>query len=163
MAKVGIAWATTLINTSFPAHDKNFSFHPWILFHTQSFKYAKALVFYFPTCTGNPKYSLVVSHGICSTSQTSSMFLVLILVLKRIANLDLLIICRPEHHSYRSRMCCSCVASSLFAWTKIKESSAKTRREMFGAAWHTLTHEIRLSCSALFSNAEKPSKHKRKR
>jgi hypothetical protein len=53
---VGIACATDLIKTSFPAADNNISSHPWTLFQTRSFKYLKAPLTDVPTSKGIPKY-----------------------------------------------------------------------------------------------------------
>jgi len=56
MAKVGIAYATALMRTSFPACDSNFSFHPWIFPHTLSFIKFKLALLFCPTIAGRPKY-----------------------------------------------------------------------------------------------------------
>ena len=74
-AKVGIACAHALIQTSFPAFERNLSFQPWIRFQILSFRYAKVWVRDLPTYAGNPRYfSVFASALICSSSSTSFLY-----------------------------------------------------------------------------------------
>ena len=56
MVYVGIAWATTLINTSLPALANIFSFHPTNFLRSFSLISLKVFLLFFPTKEGNPKY-----------------------------------------------------------------------------------------------------------
>lgn len=56
MMYVGMAWSTTLINTSFLAHDNVFSPHPLILFQTRCMLTLKNSFLDFSMTDGIPKY-----------------------------------------------------------------------------------------------------------
>ena len=53
---VGIAWITDLSNTSLPALDRSFSFHPCPFFQIRSLMHAKTAFFDLPIIVGNPRY-----------------------------------------------------------------------------------------------------------
>lgn len=59
IAKVGIAWAHALINTSLPTFE-NLSIQPWILFHILSLRYSNI---FFPWMSNINKETLVPFHS----------------------------------------------------------------------------------------------------
>lgn len=56
MVYVGIAWATTLINTSLPAFERSFSFHPANFLLRFSLISLKEYLLFLPTRDVNPRY-----------------------------------------------------------------------------------------------------------